>query len=194
MDFGKAIKEAREQKHMTQEQLAQQMYVTKQAVSKWECGRTTPDLEKAYQLLEILDIRASFEEILYPHSHEMYAVPVDKTFCNLPDIKALCADKGKYPSEIRLSKPAYLLFKHLKSWNPDYQISDLYRSFLLPHTKANPEKKQSTYSIEFNGDDFMKCRRNNGTNYVQNGTLIVSGSGAGKTRFFNVGQMKKTVQ
>lgn len=78
MDFGKAIKEAREQKHMTQEQLAQQMYVTKRAVSKWECGRTTPDLEKAYQLLEILDIRASFEEILYPHSHEMYAVPVDQ--------------------------------------------------------------------------------------------------------------------
>lgn len=38
MDFGKAIKEAREQKHMTQEQLAQQMYVTKRAVSKWECG------------------------------------------------------------------------------------------------------------------------------------------------------------
>lgn len=183
MDFGKAIKEAREQKHMTQEQLAQQMYVTKRAVSKWECGRTTPDLEKAYQLLEILDIRASFEEILYPHSHEMYAVPVDKTFCNLPDIKALCADKGKYPTEIRLSKPAYLLFKHLKSWNPDYQISDLYRSFLLPHTKANPEKKQTTYSIEFNGDDFMKYRRNNGTSYGQNDALTVSDSGAGKTRF-----------
>lgn len=71
MDFGKAMKEAREQKHMTQEQLAQQLFVTKQSVSKWECGRSSPDLEKAYQLLEILDIRASFEEILYPRSHEM---------------------------------------------------------------------------------------------------------------------------
>lgn len=185
MDFGKAIKEAREQKRMTQEQLAQQLFVTKQSVSKWECGRASPDLEKAYQLLEILDIRASFEEILYPHSHEMYAVPVDKTFCNLPDIKALCTVKGKYPTEIKLSKSAYLLFKHLKSWNPDYQISDLYRSFLLPHTKANPEKKQPTYSIEFNGDDFMKYQGNNGTNYGQNDTLTVSGSGAGKKRFFN---------
>ena len=36
--IGKKIYEERKKKQMTQEQLAEKIYVTRQAISKWECG------------------------------------------------------------------------------------------------------------------------------------------------------------
>ena len=41
---GSHIKCLRTAKHMTQEALAQKMFVTRQAVSAWETGKTLPDV------------------------------------------------------------------------------------------------------------------------------------------------------
>ncbi len=49
---GKAIAEARKKAGMTQEQLAEQVGVTVQAVSKWENGRNLPDVENLLQIAE----------------------------------------------------------------------------------------------------------------------------------------------
>ena len=51
--------------HMTQEDIAEKLGVTRQAVAKWESGETIPDLEKSRQLAEIfgvsLDDMANYE-------------------------------------------------------------------------------------------------------------------------------------
>ena len=39
------IKLLRAEKGITQEQLAEQLHVTRQAVSSWETGKTQPDIE-----------------------------------------------------------------------------------------------------------------------------------------------------
>lgn len=44
VEFGKKIKQLREEKGMTQQTLAELLYVTRQAVSRWECGARVPDL------------------------------------------------------------------------------------------------------------------------------------------------------
>lgn len=44
MEFGENLKIAREKKGITQQSLADELYVTRQAVSKWECGSRYPDL------------------------------------------------------------------------------------------------------------------------------------------------------
>lgn len=44
MDFGENLKRAREEKGLTQQHLADELFVTRQAVSKWECGTRYPDL------------------------------------------------------------------------------------------------------------------------------------------------------
>ena len=45
MEIGKKIKELRTAKGITQEALAAELNVSAQAVSKWECGVSTPDIQ-----------------------------------------------------------------------------------------------------------------------------------------------------
>ena len=45
MDFDKKLKELRRQKGLTQEQLAEALYVSRTAVSKWESGKGYPGIE-----------------------------------------------------------------------------------------------------------------------------------------------------
>ena len=43
MEISEVIKEARIKKGMTQQQLADSVYVTRQTISKWELGKSVPD-------------------------------------------------------------------------------------------------------------------------------------------------------
>lgn len=43
MEIGKTIRSKREAMKMTQQQLADQIYVTRQTISKWELGKSEPD-------------------------------------------------------------------------------------------------------------------------------------------------------
>ena len=56
MDIGHLIAALRRQKGMTQEQLAQQLSTTRQAISKWESGKSTPDIDICVKLCEVLSV------------------------------------------------------------------------------------------------------------------------------------------
>lgn len=62
VEFGEKIKQLREEKGMTQQSLADKLYVTRQAVSRWECGARYPDLFTAKKLAYILNV--SIDELL----------------------------------------------------------------------------------------------------------------------------------
>ena len=47
---------------MTQQTLSDALYVTRQAVSRWECGARYPDLLTAKKLSEVLEV--SLDELL----------------------------------------------------------------------------------------------------------------------------------
>ena len=57
--IGKFIAECRKEKKITQEQLAQKLYVTDRAVSKWERGLSLPDAGKMLDLCNILNINVN---------------------------------------------------------------------------------------------------------------------------------------
>ena len=56
--IGQRIKQFRKQNGLTQEKLADYLGVTDKAVSKWECGLTTPDLALIMPLARILHVSA----------------------------------------------------------------------------------------------------------------------------------------
>lgn len=62
-NIGKTIKKLREEKNITQEQLAEKLNVTRQAVSNWETSKTQPDINTITKISEILEIPV--EEVIY---------------------------------------------------------------------------------------------------------------------------------
>lgn len=55
MSLGERITELRKACHMNQSDLSKAMGVTRQAVSKWETGQSTPDAANLIRLAELLD-------------------------------------------------------------------------------------------------------------------------------------------
>ena len=62
MEFGNKLYELRKEKGLSQEELASRLEVTRQTVSKWELGDSTPDLDKLVLLSELFEI--SLDELV----------------------------------------------------------------------------------------------------------------------------------
>ena len=73
--FNENLVQMRKLHNMTQEDLAEKVGVSRQAVAKWESGESLPDLEKAKMLSEVLDV--SLDELA---THE----PEDNLGLGLP--------------------------------------------------------------------------------------------------------------
>lgn len=56
VSIGERIKESRNEKKITQQELASQLNVSRSAISNWEVGRNYPDLDSIVQLSDILEI------------------------------------------------------------------------------------------------------------------------------------------
>ena len=67
MEIGKKIRDLRVSKGITQDILAEVLGVSPQAVSKWECGSTTPDIQ------------------LLPELAVYFGVTIDELFCLTDD-------------------------------------------------------------------------------------------------------------
>ena len=57
--IGKFISDCRKEAKLTQEQLAEKLYITDRAVSKWERGLSLPDVDKMLELCNILKINVN---------------------------------------------------------------------------------------------------------------------------------------
>ena len=60
MNIGERITTLRKEKDISQAELAKRLSVSRQAVSKWEQGTSTPDTERLIQLAEILDTEVEY--------------------------------------------------------------------------------------------------------------------------------------
>lgn len=74
-DIGKNIRELRMEKHMTQDELAEKLFVTRQTVSNYEVGKSRPDVETLVKIGEILNV--DIHELIYgpalkPDKKRMY--------------------------------------------------------------------------------------------------------------------------
>ena len=78
--IGDIIRKYRVQRGMTQEELGDKVFVTKQAVSKWETGKTIPDIETIRLLCDILQI----------NKDEILGRSIAETKNNRKWLKALC--------------------------------------------------------------------------------------------------------
>ena len=77
MEIGSKILELRKQKNITQEELADKVGVSRQTISKWELGETSPDLKEAKELSKIFNV--SIDELADNDNKELLASKVSNT-------------------------------------------------------------------------------------------------------------------
>ena len=77
MEFSNRLYELRKQKGLSQEELAGRIHVSRQTVSKWELGDSTPGLEKLVALGDLFEI--SLDEMVLGKKAESEQIPVEKT-------------------------------------------------------------------------------------------------------------------
>ena len=56
MEVGNRIREEREHKGISQEELARQIFVSRQTVSNWETGKTCPDVQSLLLMSNLFDV------------------------------------------------------------------------------------------------------------------------------------------
>ncbi len=82
-EFGENLKRVREEKGITQQTLADYLYVTRQAVSRWEGGSRYPDIMTAkkisqYFAVSLDDLLSDDDMKLYVEKSEILDTPVSK--------------------------------------------------------------------------------------------------------------------
>lgn len=60
MTFGEKLQKLRKEKGWTQEQLAAQISISRQALSKWELGSATPDTENVVQISKLFQVSTDY--------------------------------------------------------------------------------------------------------------------------------------
>jgi len=66
--IGKNIKYFREQKNISQAELAEKLNVTRQAVSNWETEKTQPYIDTLHKIADVLEV--DIEELIYGTKHK----------------------------------------------------------------------------------------------------------------------------
>ncbi|MEG0619300.1 MAG: helix-turn-helix transcriptional regulator [Bacilli bacterium] len=56
MEIRKMLKDKRAEYQLTQEQLAEKIFVSKKTISNWETGRTSPDIDSLIRLANLFDL------------------------------------------------------------------------------------------------------------------------------------------
>lgn len=85
MNLGERLFELRKAKNLTQDDVAEQLNVSRQTVSKWETDQSTPDFDKIVPLCELFEI--GVEELLTGKKPETAEKPKEKKVLTRQEVK-----------------------------------------------------------------------------------------------------------
>ena len=98
--FAKNIKTERENKHISQSKFSELIGVTPQAVSKWECGQSTPDMETVCRIADILEVSLDYLVGRTYTKEVLTELPDDNILRVVQCVGRQLLSKEKYDSQI----------------------------------------------------------------------------------------------
>lgn len=133
MIFADKLIQLRKKRGWSQEELAEQMNVTRQSVSKWEGAQSTPDLEKILRLSELFGVSTDYllkdeiEETEYIDFDEdatlLKRISMEEANAFL-SVKAVTSKWVAYATFLCILSPICLLVLGAMSETPAYGLSD----------------------------------------------------------------------
>lgn len=107
MEFNNKLYNLRKQKGLSQEELANRLNVSRQTVSKWEVGDSTPDMEKLIAISDLFEI--SLDELVMDKAPEHIGENIAKTEIISELKEIVLTDKNKQKAKRGL-KIAAIIF------------------------------------------------------------------------------------
>ena len=107
MSFPEKIRTLRKLNKLSQEKLAEIMNVSRQAIAKWELGKSYPDIDKLIEISNYFNI--SIDSLLKEKNND----------CNL---KKNITKIGEYKMEFKIVKEIAILSKGSKEWTKELNI------------------------------------------------------------------------
>ena len=93
MEFNNRLYQQRKQKGLSQEELASRLNVSRQTVSKWEVGDSTPDMEKLAAMSELFDV--SLDQLVLGKEAPQGEIPAKSELVSIINEKVLTPDNKK---------------------------------------------------------------------------------------------------
>ena len=158
--IGNKIAEARKKVNISQAQLAQRLFISSQAVGKWERGESMPDIITFNRLAEILGVDLNyFSEGLFPVSTEITSSePSEK------QLNDLSSSKQKKNRSWDMSRGNWMDadFSGLKNLHEKFSSSNMLRcKFVGSDMSGLLLKSNNVLTCDFSGSDFSRSQIQN---------------------------------
>jgi len=158
--IGNKIAEARKKVNISQAQLAQRLFISSQAVGKWERGESMPDIITFNRLAEILGVDLNyFSEGLFPVSTELTTNEYSEKQTN-----DLSSSKQKINRSWDMSRGKWMDadFSGLKNLHEKFSSSNMLRcKFVGSDMSGLLLKSNNVHTCDFSGSDFSRSQIQN---------------------------------
>ncbi len=107
MEFNNKLYDLRKKKGLSQEELANRLNVSRQTVSKWEVGDSTPDMEKLIAISDLFEI--SLDELVMDKAPEPAAAQPAKSELYTDIKEKILTEENKKKAKKGLKTAAIIL-------------------------------------------------------------------------------------
>ncbi len=125
--FGKKLKQLRIDKNMTQELLAEKLYVSRQSVSQWENNICYPDIETLKQISEIFEV--TIDNLLYDNNKHI----IERAILTTEKKSASITNKMRYVAILLTICVVYIIITGIV--------------LIIRNNQANKSNDYITYSV-----------------------------------------------
>jgi transcriptional regulator with XRE-family HTH domain len=170
--IGNKIAEARKKINISQAQLAQRLFISSQAVGKWERGESMPDITTFNRLAEILGVDLNyFSESFQSAAKDISSVePLDKQPAELTSPNAVNLPGGKQKKKLSWDMSRWNMvdadFSGLKNLHEKFSSSNMQRCLFIGSDLSRLLLKSNNIdSCDFSGSDIS-------SSHIQRSNLV----------------------
>ena len=161
METRNTILELRKYLNLSQNEFAEKLLVTRQAVSRWENGDTVPNIDTLKLIAETCDVSVDFllgRSIGQCQSCGMILVKdsdkgTESNGCKSEEYCAYCYQKGHFVQDFSIEELIEILLRHLDTWNKENHVN-----FTVQEARAELQKFLPTLKRWRTKDDEEKKR------------------------------------
>ena len=189
IELGKFLANLRNEKKLTQEELAEKLFIDKRKVSRWECGTSIPEFDMLIKLSEIFDVSLYELSICKRIDKEKISKKTLNKFKSIKDFKKYKLKKKIYVSVIILfliifgitltytiRNQGSVEIYELKSLDDNYHIDGNY-------TKYGNNVLLTITSIKNNHNNNIKYTNSNCTMQINNAELQMTKASNNKVHY-----------